>query len=265
MDVLKYIPVAGVGMWFFEFIFLKRKLKIDRHIIMNNIQHHKKYLPNNPLWLLLFPEGTLNTPNNRVTSRAFAKKMDIPDDPAYVILPKATGVFMCADALMPKINTLFDITVGYGGLSAEQIPYYEYLVLNCFGARAGPKEIHMRIDQYDLSQLPGFDGKITQETLKGIPQDTSKESEAFGPVANARREAFNVWLRQRYMEKDVLMKEFYEKGKFETSGPVERWTVKPMALDWLLLAATLVSSVYLVPFYFRQLWHVVAWLLSLIS
>lgn len=84
------------------------------------------------MWLLLFPEGTLNTPNNRETSRAYAKKMDITEGghnltkgPKYVILPKATGLFMCADVLMPKISTLFDITVGYSGVKPHQVPYAE--------------------------------------------------------------------------------------------------------------------------------------------
>jgi 1-acyl-sn-glycerol-3-phosphate acyltransferase len=112
-------------MWFFEFIFLERKLIVDKKTILEKLQTYKKRNANTPLWLLLFPEGTLNTPNNRVTSSAYAKKMDISDSPKYVILPKATGLFMSADALMPNISTLFDITIGYSGVKSHQIPYAE--------------------------------------------------------------------------------------------------------------------------------------------
>lgn len=112
-------------MWFFEFIFLERKLAIDKKTIIDMLQKYKQRVPESPLWLLLFPEGTLNTPNNRITSRDYAKKMDISEQPKYVILPKATGLFMCADALMPKVTTLFDITIGYSGVEAHQIPYAE--------------------------------------------------------------------------------------------------------------------------------------------
>ncbi|KAI8911051.1 acyltransferase-domain-containing protein [Gorgonomyces haynaldii] len=262
MKVLKYIPLAGWGMRFFEFIFLERKLKLDRKIIMRNITRHKRYFSENPLWLLLFPEGTLNTPNNRVTSRAFAKKMDISDDPKFVILPKATGVFMCADTLMPQVNTLFDITVGYSGLKQEQIPYEEYLIENCFFAGQYPKEVHMHIRTFQLQQVDGFDGKITQESIKGEEIQATKESEAFDPLTNSRREAFSIWLRKRFMEKDALLERFYEHGSFESEHRLV-WQFKPQLMDWLLVLITWITLPLLLPFYLRLIWALLLRIYSL--
>ena len=79
--VLKYLPIFGLGMTFFEFIFMKQKLAKDRATIIKHMTRQKTLWKDFPLWLLIFPEGTLNTPNNRLTSRAYAKKVEISEDP----------------------------------------------------------------------------------------------------------------------------------------------------------------------------------------
>lgn len=43
-------------MQFFDFIFLKRKLALDRDTIVSNLERSKK--SDQPMWLVLFPEGT---------------------------------------------------------------------------------------------------------------------------------------------------------------------------------------------------------------
>jgi 1-acyl-sn-glycerol-3-phosphate acyltransferase len=54
MAILKYIPILGLGMLFFEFIFLKRKWELDRPKISKHLQ--RTVSDNLPLWLLIFPE-----------------------------------------------------------------------------------------------------------------------------------------------------------------------------------------------------------------
>lgn len=79
--ILQYLPLFGLGMTFFEFIFLKQKLAKDRKTIIKHMNRQKTLWKDFPLWLLIFPEGTLNTPNNRETSRAYAKKTEMSEDP----------------------------------------------------------------------------------------------------------------------------------------------------------------------------------------
>lgn len=43
-------------MRFFDFIFLQRKLTMDKENIISNLERSKK--GNQSLWLVLFPEGT---------------------------------------------------------------------------------------------------------------------------------------------------------------------------------------------------------------
>ncbi|KAJ3193779.1 Acyl-CoA:lysophosphatidylglycerol acyltransferase 1 [Irineochytrium annulatum] len=73
IEWLKYLPIFGQGMWFFEFIFMKQKWEKDK----DNMQKHllKAKDPASPLMLLIFPEGTLNTPENIKKSQAYAKKV----------------------------------------------------------------------------------------------------------------------------------------------------------------------------------------------
>jgi 1-acyl-sn-glycerol-3-phosphate acyltransferase len=44
------------GMQFFDFIFLKRKLAMDKDTIVSNLERSKR--SDQPMWLVLFPEGT---------------------------------------------------------------------------------------------------------------------------------------------------------------------------------------------------------------
>ena len=81
IQALQYLPIFGLGMTFFEFIFMKQKLAKDRDNILKHMRRQRTLWKDFPLWLLIFPEGTLNTPNNRQTSRAYAKKMEMSEDP----------------------------------------------------------------------------------------------------------------------------------------------------------------------------------------
>ena len=79
--IMQWLPIFGLGMTFFEFIFMKQKLAKDRNTILRAMERCKTIWKDFPLWLLIFPEGTLNTPNNRATSRAYAKKVNMSEDP----------------------------------------------------------------------------------------------------------------------------------------------------------------------------------------
>lgn len=79
--IIQYIPIFGIGMTYFDFIFMKQKLKDDKDTILGVMNRTREYYADFPMWLLIFPEGTLNTPNNRERTRAYCKKNDIDDKP----------------------------------------------------------------------------------------------------------------------------------------------------------------------------------------
>ena len=278
MDSLRLLPVLGWGMWFFEFIFLKRRLALDKATIEQSLCRYKQALAGMPLWLLIFPEGTLNTPNNRQKSIEYAKKNDITEIPEYVILPKATGLFMCCDELKSVVDNLFDVTVGYSGLSAELIPYEEYLLTNVFFAGYYPKEIHLHIQRFEIAKLPGFTVSShlasQVDTHKRTVSNDSLDSLAgsndhFDPATNVRREIFSHWLHKRYMFKDALMREFYQNGCFPSEEvgvslpkPLKKlvYDQKPVLLDYLTLAIAITLFFYLSSCYFHAFVQIITFI-----
>ena len=168
-------------------------------MIRDNMSRHLMSVRNTklPFWLLIYPEGSLNTTNNKIRSDKYAKKMGLKEEPVHIILPKSRGLLHSLSALRPEVHTLVDITVGYSGITADQIPYDEYLIENVFFKGKAPPSVHMHVRKFDVDKIPGFIGS---------DQDIMED--------NKIREDFDTWLRARFMEKDALLKTFYENGKF---------------------------------------------------
>ena len=227
---LKDIPIFGWGMQFFEFIFLSRKWSCDKSLIYSNLS--RSINDNMPLWLLLFPEGTVLTENTHQNSISYAKKMRIEDDPKHVLIPKSTGLYHSLQWLQPNVTCLYDFTIGYSGLNGINCPFDEYPLDKVFFLGEGPTQIHIHVDRFEISKLPGCDFKCQDDV---DPQ-------------------FSSWLRSRFLEKDNLLKEFYQNGKFpdmsrNECGGTKRLVISPKVQDWVsltsLLLGSLASSIYI--------------------
>jgi len=121
-ESLKYIPFIGQGMMFYGFIFMKRKWTSDKP----RLQHRLKKLQTrhggsmsgtaglDPMWLLLYPEGTNLSANTRKGSVKWAEKQGIPDL-VHQLLPRSTGLLFCLQQLQGSVDWVYDCTVGYEG------------------------------------------------------------------------------------------------------------------------------------------------------
>ncbi|KAJ3187753.1 hypothetical protein HDU85_006146 [Gaertneriomyces sp. JEL0708] len=210
---LKYLPVFGWGMQMFEFIFLARKWAKDR-VTMSTILH-RTLRDKLPIWLVIFPEGTVITDDTKSKCLAYAKKMDISDRPNHVLIPKSTGLFFCLKNLQPDAKYLWDITIGYEGLTAEQTPYDVYSLSRVFFEKKGPKRVHMHLQSFRVDELPGFSEAATMNTKNDEKMDMT-EIEA--RKDEERTEEFTLWLRKRFLEKDQLMTDFYKTGELPNDG-----------------------------------------------
>jgi lysocardiolipin and lysophospholipid acyltransferase len=121
-ESLKYIPIIGTGMMFYGFIFMSRKMATDQPRLTHRlnklkIKHMtpggKSYL--DPMWLLLFPEGTNLSGNGRVKSAKWAEKIGVKDM-EHVLLPRSTGTFFCLNELKDTLEYVYDCTVAYEGI-----------------------------------------------------------------------------------------------------------------------------------------------------
>lgn len=112
-ESLKYIPVLGFGMQMYGFIFMARNWQKDKSRMMYRLSKLRK--SGDPMWLLIFPEGTNASDNGRIASAKYAKKIGI-EDFKHVLLPRTTGLQFCLDQLGDSVEWMYDCTVAYEGV-----------------------------------------------------------------------------------------------------------------------------------------------------
>ncbi|KAL2434821.1 putative acyltransferase [Exophiala dermatitidis] len=181
-ESLKKIPVLGWGMQFNQFIFLKRKWEQDKPNMASALQRLNK--PTDPMWLLLFPEGTNLAVSTRAKSAAWAAKNNIPDM-KHVLLPRSTGLHFCLEELKGTVDYVYDCTIAYEG-----VPRGAY-AQDIFTLKAGylegrpPKSVSMHWRRFAIKDIPLHNEKV-----------------------------FELWLIARWREKDLLMEQYLQTGSF---------------------------------------------------
>jgi lysocardiolipin and lysophospholipid acyltransferase len=122
-ESLSYVPIIGWGMRFYGFIFMSRKMEKDRPRLAHRLQQLKTRHSGpmsgseglDPMWLMLFPEGTNASRNTRKKSVAWAEKLGIKDMD-HMLLPRSTGSFFCLNELKGTVEYVYDCTLAYGGV-----------------------------------------------------------------------------------------------------------------------------------------------------
>lgn len=122
-ESLKYIPILGQGMMLYGFIFMARNWQKDKPRMEHRLRQlrtkHSGPLsgtnPLDPMWLLIFPEGTNLSGNTRKRSAAWAAKTGIKDF-EHVLLPRALGLHFCLTELRGTVDWVYDCTIAYEGI-----------------------------------------------------------------------------------------------------------------------------------------------------
>jgi 1-acyl-sn-glycerol-3-phosphate acyltransferase len=122
-ESLKYIPFLGPGMMFYGFIFMARNWAKDKARLAYRLKklkgRHNGPLSGSqdldPMWLIIFPEGTNLSANTRKRSAAWAAKQGI-EDLRYQLLPRSTGLQFCLQELNGTIQWVYDCTAAYEGV-----------------------------------------------------------------------------------------------------------------------------------------------------
>ena len=120
---LKYVPVLGPGMMFYGFIFMARNWTKDKprlqHRLQKLKQNHSGPLSGtkelDPMWLMIFPEGTNLSSNTRKGSAKWAEKQGIKDL-RHQLLPRSTGLQYCLQELQDTVDWVYDCTTAYEGI-----------------------------------------------------------------------------------------------------------------------------------------------------
>lgn len=220
IEALSRIPLMGWGMKSFEFIFLARRWKIDRPRIVSALDKARR--DESAMWLLLFPEGTVLCKETMEKSVEYSKKSDILFSSNHTLLPKCTGLFHSIRSLQTRSEYLYDFTIGYSDHTKDEYAYDKFSPYTIFCEGKGPKQVHIHVDRFKISTLPG---------IAHLPYDADEETTP----------AFESWLYRRFEQKNQLMIYFYEHGHFPPShaGPKEVLDISPKRMGWASLTLTL--------------------------
>ncbi|KAL8827550.1 MAG: hypothetical protein Q9191_003117 [Dirinaria sp. TL-2023a] len=191
-ESLKYIPFIGPGIMFYGFIFMARNWVRDKPRLRHRLQklkarHSGPMLGSqslDPMWLMIFPEGTNLSGNTRKGSKKWADKQNIPDL-RHQLLPRSTGLQYCLQELQGTVDWIYDCTVAYEGIPRGGYGQDYFTLRAAFFQGRPPKSVNMYWRRFATSSIP-----------------TSDPAE------------FELWLRQRWLEKDALLEDYVRNGRF---------------------------------------------------
>lgn len=234
-ESLKNIPIFGWGAQFYNFIFLKRDWEADKQ----NFEKHLNQLddPKKPMWLLIFPEGTNLAKSTKEKSKEWARKNGLTDM-KHQLLPRSKGLQFCLKNLRNSTEWLYDCTIGYEGIPPGQFGQDIFTLRSSMFEGRPPKSVNMHFRRFKISEIP---------------------------IDNDR--AFEVWLRNRWREKDYLLEHFAQYNTFpedpnwmikqkqnKTKGPIPakciETQIKSNKLEEFLSIFAPLSSVLMVLFMF---------------
>lgn len=124
-ESLKYIPILGQGMMFFSFVFLSRHWDTDQPVMAHRLHKLRTKWTNrtdlkknllDPMWLLIFPEGTNLSANQRGKSEVWAEKTN-QKPMRHCLIPRSTGLKFCIDELGDTVDWIYDCTIAYEGVA----------------------------------------------------------------------------------------------------------------------------------------------------
>ncbi|KAI9862972.1 MAG: hypothetical protein M1813_004145 [Trichoglossum hirsutum] len=200
-ESLKYIPVIGPGMMFYGFIFLARKWATDKPRFEHRLQKLKSSHSGplsgsrglDPMWLMIFPEGTNLSFNGRVSSAKWAEKQGMKDL-KHQLLPRSTGLLFCLRELKGTVDWVYDCTVAYEGIPRGKYGQDIFTLPSTYFQGRPPKSVNMYWRRFAVSTIPIDDQK-----------------------------AFEQWVLDRWIEKDILLEQYLQNGRFpaDDKGGIE--------------------------------------------
>ena len=254
-ESLKYVPFMGWGMMFYGFVFMARKWATDKPRLAYRLQKLKQQhitahpagnAPGraisaknvgsyDPMWLLIFPEGTNLSANTRKKSVAWSQKSGKPDM-KHQLLPRSTGMQFCLEQLDDSVEWVYDCTVAYEGTPKNGYAQDFFTLRSTFLQGRPPKSVSLHWRRFAVADIPVND-----------------------------EEKFAAWLEQRWREKDDMLEHFYETGSFpmnntaseKASGKVRSIETKVKLNSWAELAQpyVVVLTVCLLINIVRQFWN----------
>lgn len=198
---VRNVPVFGWAFHVLEFLLIDRNWQLDEPVFASLLSTFKN--PQDPLWLVIFPEGTDYSEEKCLRSQKFAEDHGLPKL-SHVLLPRTKGFYACLSHLHGSLDAVYDLTIGY----RNRLPLF---LDNAFGM--DPLEVHIHVKRIPISDIPL----------------TENESSA--------------WIFEEYARKDKLLSYFYREGTFPDSGTEGELSMSTGIINLcMILASTCVIS-----------------------
>ncbi|KAJ4318473.1 hypothetical protein N0V94_004428 [Neodidymelliopsis sp. IMI 364377] len=181
-ESLRNIPIIGWSAQFYNFIFLARNWEEDQRRFKKALSRLNS--ATQPMWLIIFPEGTNLSSTTREKSKAWAAKNNL-QDMKHQLLPRSTGLKFCLNELKNTTEWLYDCTIAYEGVPPGQFGQDIFTLRSTFFEGRPPKSVNMHWRRFHISDIP---------------------------IQNTK--AFEVWLRNRWREKDYMLEYFQKHTRF---------------------------------------------------
>ena len=139
---------------------------------------------------------------------------DIQDDFKMTLHPRSTGLLFILRTLLPSLPDLqlLDVTIGYPGVPFGAYPQDYYGLLSIFFRSVPPPTVHLHLHLH--SDLANGD-------IPSLITTTEGEGDEVGLATPEEAREFELWLRERWTEKEKKMVSFAKDQKFGTGDDDE--------------------------------------------
>jgi len=165
---IQYMPVLGWHWKFSEFVFLERNFEKDKKNIDLQVAELSDY--QDPMWLLMYPEGTRFNEEKHKASIEFSREHNQPELKHH-LLPRTKGFIASLPAMRGKVPALYDCLIVF----KEDDPVKPTL-RNIL--RGQPVTAHLYFRRIPLEEIPESDQEIDRY-LKNIFVTKDKMKEGF--------------------------------------------------------------------------------------
>jgi len=188
--ILKYVPVVGWAWNFSDVAFLERNLDKDSEIMKKSIEGLSDYP--DPVWLLIFAEGTRMNPEKLEASRDFARSRNLPVL-RHCLTPRTKGFsYVIKNMDSTKFPTIYDVTLAVHPRDGGPATISSILL-----GRKTVAEAYIR--KYNLADVPkDFEGsaKFLMDVYKS--KDELIDNYALtGKFSNEKHEEFPLTVKPR--------------------------------------------------------------------
>ncbi|XP_050419796.1 1-acyl-sn-glycerol-3-phosphate acyltransferase delta-like [Adelges cooleyi] len=172
---LKYMPVIGWSWWFSEYLFIQRDLVKDKRTIEVNLK--ELYEQKDPIWLLLYSEGTRFTEEKKEASQTFARSRGLPELKHH-LLPRTKGFSLGLPHIRHNLPAVYNFQVAFKGEKPT--------LINLFNARK--IEAHVYMERIPIEQIPN-DEKECDKWMYTLYEKKDKMTDSFNNTGDWFKES----------------------------------------------------------------------------